>query len=487
MRLGILRRFFSDQTSFGENVSLVYAVSFADFIFSIVSNLAVPFVATRSEFANYRTLVLYSTYAGLFHFGLLSGFYLYVVGRPRRAIDQDVVAKVRRTLASLLVVVLPIAFMVLNMVLQHPDTFLIWAIVISWGTINFITLHNYLFLGTNGFRPYAFVNLISRATAILLMGYFVVSRTATTHNLILAFLLPSFVALALYALIEWLGRRRHFYDLNEQDTTVGLKLWELWRRGIVLQLANVCVLLLFTVDNLLVSVLFGTVEFASYSFAFGLTSVIYLAIDGLAVATAPYVAKLLHDKTRKMDVSYFSATILIWFAPLSYWGGRLLISAFFPQYTAAIPLLLFFSAALPFGAFIRSRLVAILTASRQEKILFTFGALSLLLTTALVIASVKFQSTLTAVAGGWSTALILVGIMGGSFFSRYLPRLNVPRNTSPFAAAILSTSLFAVCAVLSDNLMIGLVYLGGGAGALWYNWRILRDTRSEARAQATND
>jgi O-antigen/teichoic acid export membrane protein len=374
----------------------------------------------------------------------------------------------------------------LSIALQQFDTALLWAIVISWGTINFVTLYNYLFLGTNSFRLYAFVSLISRTLAILLMGYFVVSRTATTQHLILSFLLPSFAALALYALMEWLGRR-HFYDLNAPATAVGPKIWELWKRGIVLQLANVCVLLLFTVDNLLVSMLFGTVEFAYYSFAYGLTSVIYLAIDGLAVATAPYVARLLHDKTSKRDVSYFSATILIWFTPLSYWGGRLLISAFFPQYTAAIPLLFFFAAALPFGAFVRSRLVAILTASRQEKRLFTFGAVSLLLTVALVIAFVKFQRTLTAVAMGWSTALILVGIMGGSFFTRYLPQLNVPRNTSPFAAAIFSTMLFAVCAVLSDNLMIGFVYLCCSAGALGYNWRILRNTGSAAKAQAAND
>ena len=171
-----------------ENVLLVNAVNLLNFVFSVMANVVIPANTQKVDFANYRLLVLYAGYAGFVHFGLLSGLYLYVVGRNLQELDLEVIASIKRALLVLMIVVLPVTvFLFFKVVPESVDRRILFVSVGAWGVLNFITFHNYLYQGTGNFRTFAAVNFSAMAIGIVVVAYFVLTHAMATWNLVVAF------------------------------------------------------------------------------------------------------------------------------------------------------------------------------------------------------------------------------------------------------------------------------------------------------------
>ena len=259
------------------------------------------------------------------------------------------------------------------------------------------------------------------------------------------------------------ARTANFQIIRFNSELIGL-----WRHGLVLYAANIGIALLFSIDNLLVSMLFSSLEFANYSFAYGLATVIYFAIDGLTAAVTPYLAGPAQAFKTK-DASHPIYVIIVWLAPLSFWVSNALIRQFFSQYVESIPLLLCFSASLPFNILVRSRVVSVATATGKEIYLLRFALVTLGLTlTSVVLSYLLFHSTY-AVALGWSLAMIITGIAG----VLVMGRMSGDDTRSRYLLvgnAVGATFLFALCATGGTELNYAITYTLGATLALGANW-----------------
>lgn len=450
-----------------KNLLLVYGVSFFDLSLSLLVNILIPMIASKTDFANYRKIVLYTSYGGLMHLGLLSGMYLYVVGKSNQGVDWGLLSDIKSVLLGLQIIILPLVCVSFWIVMaQYLDKLIITISVTCWGFANFATFYNYLFQGINRFRVFFFVNLSVKVLSALLVCFIVLTKTVTTGGLVSTFVIPLVVTVILYEFV-WKSyskvRTANFQIIRFNSELIGL-----WRHGLVLYAANIGIALLFSIDNLLVSMLFSSLEFANYSFAYGLATVIYFAIDGLTAAVTPYLAGPAQAFKTK-DASHPIYVIIVWLAPLSFWVSTALVRQFFSQYVESIPLLLCFSASLPFNILVRSRVVSIATATGKEKYLLRFALVALGLTlTSVVLSYLLFHSTY-AVALGWSLAMIITGIAGVLVMGR-MSGDDTRSRYRLVGNAIGATFLFALCATGGTELNYAITYTLGATFALGVNW-----------------
>ena len=450
-----------------KNLLLVYGVSFLDLSLSLLVNILIPMIASKTDFANYRKIVLYTSYGGLMHLGLLSGMYLYVVGKSKQEVDWGLLSEIKSVLLGLQIIILPLVCVSFWLVLaQYLDRLIITISVTCWGLANFATFYNYLFQGINRFRVFFFVNLSVKVLSALLVCFIVLTKTVTTSGLVSTFVIPLVVTVILYEFV-WKSfskvRTANFQIIRFNSELIGL-----WRHGLVLYAANIGIALLFSIDNLLVSMLFRSSEFANYSFAYGLATVIYFAIDGVTAVVTPYLAGSAQAFKTK-DTSHPIYVIIIWLAPLSFWVSTALVRKFFSQYIESIPLLLCFSASLPLNILVRSRLVSIATATGKEKYLLKFAFIAFSFTLTSVFSSYLLFHSVYAMALAWTLAMIIIGIVGVLAMGR-MSDDDAHSRYRLVGNAIGATILFVLCATGGSELNYAIPYTLGAILALVANW-----------------
>lgn len=463
-----------------KNVGLVYVVALIQFASSLLSNLVVPAVATKADYADYRLVVLYAGYAGLLHFGLLNGFYLEIVGKDIRHIEYRLIRSVRRALVVLQMSVFAVAVVLLVWI--HPVDIrreVLLVVILSWGLANWITFYNYLFQSTDQFRQYTVINSASSLVGILLLSAIVLARATQSPNLPLAFLVPLAVTSILYEIL-WLTRTRsqlqHTETVKTKETnSLSASLPKLWRRGLVLYLANAGVVLMFSLGGLFVSLLFLPTEFADYAFAYGFASISYIAFDGLMVALTPYIAQSQGSINRER-ASVFASVVLIWLTPLVFWIGCQVIDGWLPKYAAATPLLRLFSASLPLSAIIRARVVSAATANRREDVLLRFAIISVCVTAMCIGGTYLLSHTISGVALGWVLGIAFAGIFGNLYVDRQLRRGDI-LGIGLVLNALLASLVFIGLSHLGQSIGYGVLFTGAAIVALGINWLRLYSQR----------
>jgi hypothetical protein len=433
---------------------LIYGVSVLDVALSLIVNLLVPMTATKAAFADYRKLVLYSSYAGLTHLGLLSGLYLSVVGRTTDRLDWDLLRVTKSTL-WLLQGVLFCLMAVGLLVFSDSRTLWIGAISVGcWGALNLNTFYNYLFQGTNNFKPFFVVNGVVKVATIVAMAILVLAGAASARNLILAFVIPVAATVLLY---EFAWRRLCPAGPRSSISARWPDVLHLWREGFILHAANLCLMLAFTVVSLAVSVLFPAEQFADFAFASGMVTVLYFGVDGLTAVATPSLARMIRSGGRR-DASYVVYASLVWIIPAAYWASVIVIRRFVPNYVEAIPVLLVLCTALPMSLLVRSRTAAVATARGRQRAFLGFTLWSLGCTSAFVIVAYLGYGTVYSMAAAWSLAMIGIGCSRAFASDRESDWANQSERRLILDAAG-ATALFAVCAHGGSDLRFAVLYL----------------------------
>jgi O-antigen/teichoic acid export membrane protein len=324
-----------------------------------------------------------------------------------------------------------------------------------------------LYQGTNRFGVFFAVNVSIKVLSILLVFYIVLMKTVTTRGLILVFVIPLLLTVAIYELV-WRMSTKGLID-RFQIAPVKDQVISLWKRGFVLYLANVCISLLGTIGNLSVSLFFNSIEFANYSFAFGLASVLYFAIDGLTAVATPYLARTVktvstRDKSRHV---YLAA---VWVIPMAFWLSGMLVKEWYKHYLESIPLVFYFIGCMPINIMFRSRVVSFAIAKGLEGYLFRLALGGLMFTFVSVTAAYLLFHSIYGVALGWSCAMSVTGLVGmmtiggqsrdGGYSEYYLA-----------GNAVAATLLFILCGAGGLKYQFAILYAVVASIVLGLNWR----------------
>jgi O-antigen/teichoic acid export membrane protein len=273
-------------------------------------------------------------YTGLLHLGIPDGAFLQWAKGNKEEIDSEVGV----TLWSTLIiegVLWSVVFPILYFFFAFNHTILFLGITVACYGIVINMCSVYIFRH-QGLRLFKRLTRITLGTRVLFFAMLVVMLALDhmSYELVIgAYCLSAVGQLALLAMPSWA-------IMNENLPKISTMLafcHKYIKGGMILLFINFVPILFSTADRLFVTSLFSTHDFAMYSFAASLITLVYVLIRSVANVLFPYIAKA--DELQRRKVYRLSRIVLI-----ASWGSLLtiylivpvLVRAFIPNYDSSI-------------------------------------------------------------------------------------------------------------------------------------------------------
>ncbi|MFV8063360.1 oligosaccharide flippase family protein [Streptococcus pluranimalium] len=299
--------------------------------------IIIPKILSVEGFGFYKTFTLYVTYIGFFSFGIIDGIVLEYGGNDYDELDRP---KFRNYFKWFLLVNLLSSFFIilLSVILfKNNQRFIFIAIAINLVIVNISSYFQQLSQITQRFKEYSLRRIIqSILNIILVLLCFLIYKNSGSIDyklyVILVFLINLFLTL--------------WYINTYKEIVFGdsLPLFEtksdikyLMTVGIPLLIANICSVLIVTLDSQFVNILFPTAEYAMYAFAYNLLSLITIATSAISTIIYP-ILKRTDEVSMAQNYGFLiSAVIIVVFAALIiYYPLYLFVQWYLPNYLPSL-------------------------------------------------------------------------------------------------------------------------------------------------------
>jgi O-antigen/teichoic acid export membrane protein len=171
------------------------------------------------------------------------------------------------------------------------------------------------------------------------------------------------------------------------------------RIGMYLLPGNFIIVLFMTLDRLAVNTSFSVEQFAVYSFAMSIVTIVYLFISAIAQVLFPYLIRVKHELRAEAYRLGKPSMILAWCGILAiYYPFVLLINRFFPQYVQCIPIMAVLLCSVAYGSIIQILHVNYyMSYFKQRQYLFS-AVMALVIFVLLLASALIFYKTLLGIA-----------------------------------------------------------------------------------------
>lgn len=257
-----------DKTTAGLKKGLVY-VFIANALtlgLSLLTGFVLPKVLSVETYARIKDFSLYTSYIGVLHLGYLDGLYLTYGGKRLTDIPNREMS-ICRTNIFLLQAVMTVGFSITGILLKEPLVFIFALCLIPE---NVATLYKNLYQATGEFGRYS--SILNLKSVMTLVSYVVLLFIVKTDNYIPYVLVYLFLMLVMWVGLEWEIHKRFGFRYRFEASWRNLK--ENISSGLVLMLGNFSSTLMTSLDRWFVKGLLLTTDFAYYSFAVSMESLI---------------------------------------------------------------------------------------------------------------------------------------------------------------------------------------------------------------------
>ena len=315
-----------------KNISLSLLAQVVSLMVSFVLGFIVPKIVDEYQYAYWHTYLLYVSYVGVLHFGLLDGLVLRY-----SQYDYEELDKLRiRSQFAILLAISSIGWLVLffigsknNGVIQTIITLVAFGIL----TKNILTYNSFLFQITNRINEYAFVTIVQKIIYVILILLFILLKNNNYIWLCIADLLGDCAAIG-FSLM--LNKGLNFGKI----LPVKEALKEAWLNissGILLMIANWSSMLLIGVAKMFVEWKWGSLLFGKTSFAFSVANLILTFVTAISVVLFPLLKRM-----KQESLPSFYKRLRDMITPLLFWGLLLyfpecwVLESWLPKYSSSL-------------------------------------------------------------------------------------------------------------------------------------------------------
>lgn len=288
----------------------VLIANIINLLIGLVNSFILPRYLSVESYAMIKTYTLYIGYAGFFHLGYLDGMYLKYGGKNLNDISADEIGTDFKniTLMQIIVSVLVLAF-----AFTQNDS-VIYAFAIGLLLTNIISFYQMLFQASGEFALYS-KTLNYRQVLIVLLNLALLFLVKTDEHIFYIGIRILVAALILFYLGIVLAKRSQYLKRGK----LSLKRFkENISTGFVLMLGNFSSNMFTAIDQWFVKILMTTQDFAAYSFAVTIDSLITVFVTPISIT-------LYNTLCRNSKIEYvekLKRMTLIW--------GFMIIAAAFP-------------------------------------------------------------------------------------------------------------------------------------------------------------
>lgn len=360
----------------------VFNSNFINLIIGVINGFLIPAFLSIDEYAHLKTFTLYLSYVGILHFGFIDGIYLKYGGKTEEDIDIKRL-KGEHKFMAFFQLVLTVITIVFGLLLKDP-------ILIAFSTailpINIQTLYKFLYQAIGEFKIYSRIMIL---TPNLLLFF----------NLLLIFVFkwnnfwPFVIANILSYYIVFFGLEYYFFKKYKGIPTVVAfpEIKNHFRVGIFIMFGNLASMLFYSSDRWFVKIFLTTSDFAYYSFAISLMSVINVLINTVSMTFYPYLAR--RQENDKLVLMKKYLLILGTLACGSYFVFDFIVRNFIEKYVPSLDIISILFLGFPAMIIINAIYVNLYKALKQErKYLYTVLKMCSVAITLNVIAILTFKT-----------------------------------------------------------------------------------------------
>jgi len=359
--------------SLKKDITKVFSSNVINLMVGLITGFLVPAFLSIDQYAYLKTFTLYIGYVGILHFGFIDGLYIKYGGKTEQELDKNILKGEQLFLLYFQMIIT--AFFFLMGVFLKDNILLAFSLAIL--PINMIMLFQFLFQALGQFGSYAKITLIT-PNLLLVM------------NLVIIYILkldnywPFVVGTILINYLVFFGleisflRKEKGYKASFNPKT----LKENFSIGIFIMIGNLSAILFYSIDRWFVKYLFSVKEFAFYSFAISMMTVINLLISSVTMTFYPYLIRNQEEGLHRKIKTYF--LILGTIASGGYFAFSFVVRFFLQKYIPSLDIIMILFAGFPAIIVINALYVNLYKAQKQERRYF-FTVFKMLLVSIMII------------------------------------------------------------------------------------------------------
>lgn len=422
-------------------------------ITSFVLGFIVPKYISEYQYAYWQTYVLYVTYVGILHFGLLDGLVLRYSEYDYDQLDKP---RLRSQFELLFVFLTIISICVASISLIHCQyPFSIIYTMVAAGIIvkNLLTYTSYTFQITNRINRYATLTVIDRVIYAIIVFILLFLKVDSFLWYCVADLVSDLIATIIAA---FFNRGLYFGKIIAiKDALIELK--ENISAGILLMTANFTNNLVIGSAKMIVQWHWSVLIFGQLAFSFSVSNVFLTFITAISIVLFPSLKRMDKDRLPALYVNCRNIiSPILNIALLAFFPGCYILKIWLPQYADS---LVYLGILLPMVVYLSK--VSLLTnnylkAYRKEKELFLINVISLAVGLGLFLLNAYVLNNLYILL----YAIVLV-IAAKTIISEIVVMKIIHINLyKDFIVEVGLSIVFIICAQNFGLLQGGLVYLG---------------------------
>lgn len=346
--------------SFGKNLVVVVFSR----IISLVSGVAVGFVLPKilsiTDYGCYKVFTLYAAYTALLHFGFIDGILLKLSGKEYEELDHRKMRSFTRFFILFELIVSIVVLLVGGILANGEYLFIVIMLAINMVLVNVTTYYQFVSQAVQRFGEYSAKNI---AISIIKLLFVLVLLILDMNHVFEVSYKVYIIGLNIidFSILIWYVAIYKNITFGNGVSMRKLKgdIISIFKVGILMTLAYQVSHLILALDRQFVNLLFSTEEFAVYSFAYNIVSIISTMVSSVSIVLLPMLKNRTHDIVsgtyRKClsTVSVISSWSLLCFFPLV-----LVIKWFLPEYIGSVE---YISIVLPAFVFTSSITVVMFT------------------------------------------------------------------------------------------------------------------------------
>jgi O-antigen/teichoic acid export membrane protein len=341
---------------FKKDLFKVFSSNFLNLIIGVVTSFLVPAFLSLDQYAFFKTFTLYISYVGILHLGFIDGAYIKYGGKLEDELDKNRLLGEHKFLVIFQSTV-TILSVVIGLLLN--DVILI-AFSIAILPINVQTLFKFLYQALGEFNVYSKILLLT-PTLLLLINISIIFILKVNNfwpfiigNIITYYIV--FIGLEIYFLRKFNGVSP-IIDYKE--------IWNNFKVGSFIMVGNLSSMFFYAADRWFVKFTLSITDFALYSFAISMLTVINILISSVTMTFYPYLARGQDEKKLKLIKKYL--LIIGVLSSGGYFAFEFVVGTFLEKYMPSLEIIMILFAGFPAIIIINALYINLYKARKQQK------------------------------------------------------------------------------------------------------------------------
>lgn len=442
------------------NAVTAFAAQGISLLVSVLMSLLVPKVLGVSTYGYWQLFIFYTSYSGLFEFGLNDGVYLLEGGKTRSEIDKKSINSQFWFNVCLQTIIGVIITLVAMFSSNEPEReFVLLSFALYTVMLDVSAFLGYVFQAMNETKLFSRMALLERLAFLVPMIVLVILKVDQFQGFVIAYLAAKSLAL-FYSLMK--GRDILVAGQYSIKRTIGLSLKSI-SVGFGLMIANIADMLILGVGRFLADGFWGIEVFGKISFSLSLVNFFVSFVSQAAMVLFPALRQGSFEERRNFyhivrDTMEFVFPLIY----ALYFPLVCVLSIWLPQYSDSY---IYFAYLLPVCVFNTKMTVCCSTyfkVLRMERTLLKANLVTLLLSLGCALLGVFAFNSLEVVLLGAVASIICRSIWSERKLDSWL---DVKKTLVPFEEIFLTLSFIVIAVQIRDfvgfitYLIIYLIYL----------------------------